>query len=196
MITPAMVKKLREKTGAGMMDCKNALGEANGDIEKATEILRKKGLMDVAKRAGRITKQGIIEAYIHSNRKMGVLIEMDCETDFVARTDEFRALAHNLAMQVAATNPLYISRENIEEEVLQKEREIYKEQLKNSNKPEKVIEKIIEGKMEKFYQDMVLLEGQYIKDENKKVKDIVASVASKLGENIVVKRFVRFAIGE
>ncbi len=195
-ITAEMVKKLRDMTGAGMMDCKKALEEANGDFEKAVEILRKKGAAKAAKKAGRATREGIITSYIHFNGRIGVLLELNCETDFVARTDEFKELAYNLAKQVAAMNPKWVSREDVPQEVIEKEKEIYREQLKDSGKPEHVVEKIIEGKLEKFFEENCLLEQEYIFEEGKKVKDIINEAIGKIGENIRVSRFVRMEVGE
>ena len=195
-ITAEMVKKLRDMTGAGMMDCKKALEEANGDFEKAVEILRKKGAAKAAKKAGRATREGIITSYIHFNGRIGVLLELNCETDFVARTDEFKELAYNLAKQVAAMNPKWVSREDVPQEVIEKEKEIYREQLKDSGKPEHVVEKIVEGKLEKFFEENCLLEQEYIFEEGKKVKDIINEAIGKIGENIRVSRFVRMEVGE
>ncbi len=194
-ITAQMVKKLRDMTGAGMMDCKKALQEADGDFDKAIEILRKKGAAKAAKKAGRATGEGIITSYVHFNGRIGVLLELNCETDFVARTDEFKELAYNLAKQVAAMSPRWVSREDVPQEVIEKEKEIYREQLKNSGKPENVVEKIIEGKLEKFFQENCLLEQDYIFDDKKKVKDIITEAIGKIGENIRVSRFVRLEVG-
>lgn len=195
-ITAQMVKELRERTGAGMMDCKRALSEANGDMEKATEILRKKGLAQVAKRAGRVAAEGLVESYIHFGGRLGVLVEINCETDFVARTDEFKALAKDIAMQIAAANPQYVRREEVDQARLEKERAIYREQALAEGKPEKVIDKIVEGRLEKFYKEVCLMEQPFIKDNEKTVADVVNAAAAKLGENIVVRRFVRFEVGE
>ncbi len=194
-ITAEMVKQLREKTGAGMMDCKKALSESAGDFEKAIEILRKKGLAAAEKKAGRQTSEGLIGSYIHMD-KIGVLVEVNCETDFVARTDDFRQFVKDIAMHIAAANPTYLDRESVPQEVIQKEKEIYREQIKN--KPEHVIERIVEGKLEKFYAEHCLLEQVFIKDpeQKKKVKDILTEMIAKLGENIRIKRFVRFQLGE
>ncbi len=195
-VTMEMVRKLRDMTGAGVMDCKKALEEAEGDFDKAVEILRKKGAAKAAKKAGRATTEGIITSYVHFNGKIGVLLELNCETDFVARTDEFKELAYNLAKQVAAMSPRWVSRENVPEEVIEKEKEIYREQLKDSGKPENVIEKIIEGKLNKFFEEYCLLEQDYIFEEGKKVQDIVTEAIAKIGENIKVSRFVRMEVGE
>ncbi len=178
-----------------MMDCKKALQEADGDFDKAIEILRKKGAAKAAKKAGRATGEGIITSYVHFNGRIGVLLELNCETDFVARTDEFKELAYNLAKQVAAMSPRWVSREDVPGEVIEKEKEIYREQLKNSGKPENVVEKIIEGKLEKFFQENCLLEQDYIFDDKKKVKDVITEAIGKIGENIRVSRFVRMEVG-
>ncbi len=196
-VTIEQIKELREATGAGMMDCKRALEEANGDIERARELLRQKGLADAQKRAGRATREGLIGSYVHSNGKVGVLVELCCETDFVARTDEFAELAHELALQVASMRPEFVSPEDIPEERLEAERRIFEEMTRSEGKPENVIPKIVEGRLRKLFSQICLLEQPYIKDEKgkKKVKDLIAEVASKLGENIVVRRFVRFQLG-
>lgn len=195
-ITIEMIKELRERTGAGVMEAKKALEEANGDMEKAVTILREKGVIKAAKKAGRIAKEGIIEAYIHTGDKLGVLVEVNCETDFVARTDEFRKLAKDIALQIAGMNPQYVSKEDVPPEVIEKEKEIYRTQLRNEGKPEHVIEKIIEGKLEKFYEEVCLLEQPFVKNPEIKVKDLITEAISKLGENIVVRRFARFVVGE
>ena len=195
-ISMDMVKKLRQMTGAGVMDCKKALEEAEGDFDKAVEILRKKGAAKAAKKAGRATSEGIITSYVHFNGRIGVLLELNCETDFVARTDEFKELAYNLAKQVAAMNPRWVSRESVPQEVIEKEKEIYREQLKGSGKPEHIVEKIVEGKLEKFFQENCLLEQDYIFEDGKKVKDIITEAVAKIGENIQVSRFVRMEVGE
>lgn len=195
-ITAATVKELREKTGAGMMDCKRALEEAKGDLEKAVEVLRKKGLAAVAKRAGRETSEGVIASYIHPGERLGVLVEVNCETDFVARTPDFRAFVKEICMQVAAANPLVMKREDLPDEDVNREKEIYRDQARSQDKPEKIIEKIVQGKMEKYYQEVCLLDQQYIKDADKRVSDLLDEVKVKLGENIVLKRFARFRLGE
>lgn len=194
-ITAAMVKKLRDMTGAGIMECKTALSEAEGDIEKAVEILRKRGTAIAKKKAGRTTPEGVVVSYVHFNNKIGVLLELGCETDFVARTDDFRALAYEIAKHVAAMSPQYITREDVPEEVISKEREIYLEQMKDSNKPEHIVEKIVEGKLEKFYQNTCLYEQKYIFDEAKTVKDLIEDFVSKVRENVRVTRFVRMEVG-
>ncbi len=195
-ITAQMVKELREKTGVGMMACKEALQATNGNMEKAIEYLRKKGMAAAEKKAGRGTKEGVIEAYIHSNKKIGVMIEVGCETDFVAKNEDFQKFVRNLAMQIASANPKWIDRESVPQEVIEKEKEIYKDQLKEAKKPENVIDKIIEGKLNKFFQENCLLEQEYIRDDSKKVREYISDMVLKLGENIQVKRFVRFEIGE
>ncbi len=194
-ITAEMVKNLREKTGAGMMDCKKALTEADGDFDKAVELLRKKGLAAAEKKAGRQASEGVIASYIHMD-KIGVLLEVNCETDFVARTDDFKQFVKDVAMHIAAASPRYLKREDIPEEILNKEKEIYKEQIKN--KPEHVIEKIIEGKLEKFYSEVCLLDQVFVKDPEgkKKIKDLLTEMIAKLGENIIIRRFVRYQLGE
>jgi elongation factor Ts len=195
-ISLELIKQLRERTAAGFSDCKKALEEAGGDIEKAIDILRKKGLAIAAKRAGKEAKEGIVEAYIHANKKIGVLVEINCETDFVARTDEFREFAHNVAMQIAATNPISITREEVPTEVLEREKRIYEEQLREAGKPENVIPKILEGKLEKFYKENVLLEQPFIKNPELTIQDLLNELMSKTGEKIVIRRFARFQVGE
>lgn len=190
------VKKLREATGAGVLDCKNALQEAEGDFEKAVEILRKKGAATAVKKASRTTNEGLIFSYVHFTGQIGVLLELNCETDFVARTDEFKELGNNLAMQVAAMAPKYVSIEDVPEEVIEKEKEIYREQLKDSGKPDHVVEKIIEGRLQKFFEDSCLMEQKYIMDDSKRVKDVITEAIAKIGENIKVSRFVRLKVGE
>jgi elongation factor Ts len=195
-ITAAIVKELREKTGAGMMDCKRALEEAKGNLEKAVEVLRKKGLAAVAKRAGRETSEGVVASYIHPGERLGVLVEVNCETDFVARTPDFRAFVKEICMQVAAANPLVMKREDLPDEDVEREKEIYRDQARSQDKPEKIIEKIVQGKMEKYYQEVCLLDQQYIKDADKRVSDLLDEAKVKLGENIILKRFARFRLGE
>ncbi len=193
-----LVKDLRELTGAGVVDCKAALDASQGDIQKAVEFLRKKGLADVAKRVHREAREGLVTAYIHTGGKIGVLVEVDCETDFVARTDGFRELVKDLAMQVAAANPTYVSREDVPGEVVEKEREIYRQQLADQKKPPHVLDKIVEGKLEKFYSEQCLLEQLFIKDPSGKtrVKDLVSQLSAQVGERVVVRRFTRFQVGE
>ena len=195
MIPASAVKKLREKTGAGMMDCKKALTEAGGDIDKAIELLREKGLAAAAKRADRAA-EGIVDSYIHLGGRIGVLVEVNCETDFVARTEEFRAFVRDIAMQVAAANPQYLRREDVPEEVLQKEREILAAQARNEGKPEHVIEKIVAGRIEKFFQENCLLEQQFIKDTDITVGELLKEIIAKTGENISIRRFTRYEMGE
>lgn len=194
-ISAELVKNLREKTGAGMMECKKALTESSGDFEKAVDVLRQKGLASAVKKAGRTASEGLIESYIHMG-KLGTMIEVNCETDFVARTDDFRELARDIAMHIAAANPLYLTREDVPQEVLEREKEIYKAQV--AGKPAQVIEKIIEGKLEKFFTDTCLVDQIFIKDpdQKKKVKDLVTEKIAKLGENIIIRRFARFQLGE
>ncbi|MCI0513468.1 translation elongation factor Ts [candidate division KSB1 bacterium] len=194
-ITANLVKELREKTGAGMMDCKKALQETGGDTEKAIEWLRKKGIAKAEKRAGRATKEGLITAYIHPGSRLGVLVEVNCETDFVAKTDEFAEFAKNIAMQVAAANPGYVVREEVPQALLDKEIEVYKTQAMNQNKPANVAEKIALGKLDKFYQEVCLTDQVYIKDPNKTIHDLLAELIAKTGENIVIRRFTRFQLG-
>jgi elongation factor Ts len=195
MSDTSIILKLRETTGAGMMDCKKALDEAGDDLEKAIDILRKKGAIKAAKKQSeRQTKEGIVHAYVHSNNKVGVLLELLCETDFVARNEEFRNLAHDLAMQIAATNPLYVKPEDVPAEVVEKEKSIYLEELSGQEKPPAVAEKIIAGKLEKYYEDVCLLNQPFIKDEDITIKDLINQKIAKIGEKIEVGRFVRFAI--
>jgi len=192
------VKELREKTGAGMMDCKRALTEAGGDFEKAVDLLRKKGLAAASKKAGRTASEGVVGSYIHMGGKIGVLVEINCETDFVARTDDFQNLVKDVAMQIAATAPLAVSREDLPQDQIEREKEIHREQLRAQNKPEEMIEKILTGKMEKYFTEVCLLDQVFVKDPEgkKKIRDLVTEYISKLGENIVVRRFARFQLGE
>ena len=190
------VKSLRERTGAGMMDCKKALMETDGDLEKAIDHLRKTGVAKAEKKGQRTTKEGLVFSYIHHGGKLGVLLELNCETDFVAKTEGFNDLAHNLAMQIAATNPSSISRDDMDSSVLEREKNIFTDQAKESGKPDNIIEKMVEGRVEKFYAESCLLEQQYIKDSERKVSDLLTEAVSTLGENIVINRFVRYAIGE
>jgi elongation factor Ts len=196
--TPQQVKELRDRTGAGVMDCKEALQAANGDLEAALEFLRKKGLAQAGKRAHREAREGAIGTYIHHGAKLGVLIEVNCESDFVARTDAFQDLVKDLGMQVAAANPSYVAREDVPHAIIEKEREIYRGQMADQKKPPQVIDKIIEGKLEKFFTEQCLLEQQFIKDASGKttVRELVDGVNAKTGERIVVKRFARFQVGE
>lgn len=195
-ITAKLVKELREKTGAGMMDCKKALVETKGDIENAVDYLRKKGLSAADKKAHRATHEGCIGSYIHSNNKVGVMVEVNCETDFVARNELFQELVHNIAMQVAATSPNWLKPEDVPDEILEKEKEIFREQMKDSGKPDHIIDKIVEGKLNKFYKETCLLEQEYIKDSEMVIKGYVSSVIAIIGENIQVRRFIRYQLGE
>ncbi len=195
-ITAQAVKELRDKTGAGMMDCKNALKESDGDIEQAVEILRKRGIAKAEKKAAREVKDGLVHSYIHPGGKLGVLVEVNCETDFVANTDDFKDFVHNLSMHIAASNPVSITREEMPAELVEREMRIYTEQAKESGKPEHILEKIATGKLDKFYSENVLLEQAYIRDPEKTVKDYLTEVIAKLGENVSIRRFVRFQIGE
>ncbi len=194
-ISADKVKTLRERTGVGIMDCKSALTETDGDIDKAVDLLRKKGVASAEKRAGRDTNQGLVEAYIHAGSQLGVLVEINCETDFVAKTDDFKNFARDIAMQIAATGPQAVSREDFSQEDIDKELDIYKTQAKNEGKPENIIERFVQGKLEKFYQENVLMEQSYIKDPNKNIKELLTEVISKTGENINVRRFVRYQLG-
>lgn len=195
-VSAADVKKLREITGAGIMDCKQALAETNGEIEKAIENLRKKGIAKAEKKATRETKDGIIDCYIHPGSRLGVMVEVNCETDFVAKTDDFRKFVRDIAMQVAASNPLVVKREDLAPEIIEREMNIYKSQVINQKKPEHVAEKIAQGKMEKFYQEVCLMEQSFIKDPNKTITELTKELIGKLGENIVIRRFARFQLGE
>lgn len=195
-ITATMVKELREKSGAGMMDCKKALQETNGDLEKSIELLRKKGIAAAEKRADRAANEGRIESYIHPGSKLGVIVEINCETDFVAKTDDFKKFAHDLAMHVAASAPRFIKREDVDQKSIDKEMEIYKDQAKSQGKPEAIIEKIAAGKMDKFYSEVCLMEQPYVKDPNISIKDLLTETIAKLGENITINKFSRLKIGE
>ena len=195
-ISSDVVKKLRDKTGAGMMDCKRALAETKGDIEQAIEFLRKKGAAVAAKRADKETNQGVVEAYIHAGGRIGAMVELNCETDFVAKTDGFKQLAHDIAMQITAMTPSYVSREQIPQSVIDKELEIYKVQAQNEGKPAEVAEKISKGRLDKFYQEVVLMEQSFIKDSGKTIKDIIDDEVAKVGEKITIRRFLRYHLGE
>ena len=195
-ITAAMVKKLRDLTGAGMMECKAALTEANGNIEEATTILRKRGLAQATKKAGRSTNEGLIGSYIHMGGKIGVLVEVNCESDFVARTDDFQNLAREIAMHVAAASPTYVRRDEVPADVLERERSIYRSQMEGQNKPEQVIEKIVEGKLNSFYEQVCLLDQPSIRDPKLTIGQVVQAAIAKMGENITIPRFVRFKLGE
>ncbi|PIE56407.1 MAG: elongation factor Ts [Desulfobulbus propionicus] len=194
-ITSQMVKELREKTNAGMMDCKKALGETGGDMEKAVDLLRQKGLAVAAKRADRATSEGVVECYIHGGGKLGVMVEIGCETDFVGKNDEFRTFARDVAMHVAAVNPVAVSREEMPAEMIAREREIYVAQAKESGKPENIIDKIVSGKIEKYVSEACLLEQKYVKNPDLTVQDLLNELIAKMGENIAIKRFARFQIG-
>jgi elongation factor Ts len=194
-ISTETIRELREKTGVGIMDCKNALKECEGNIEKAIEYLRKKGIATAQKRGGRATSQGQVQSYIHAGGKIGVLIEVNCETDFTGKTEDFTQFAKDIAMQIAATNPIAIDREGIPEKILEKEREIYMTQAKESGKPEKVLDKIVEGKLTKFYADACLLEQAFVKNADITVQDLLNDLIAKTGENIVIRRFARFQLG-
>jgi len=195
-ISLELVKDLRQRTGAGIVDCKTALQQAGGNIEAAIEYLRKKGLATAAKKAGRIAADGLVASYIHAGGKMGVLVEINCETDFVAKTEDFQSFVKNMAMHIAAANPQFIKREDVPQEVLDKEREIYRTQALDSGKPAKVIDKIVEGKLERFYSEVCLLEQTYIKDSDLSVKEVLNGMIGKIGENIAIRRFARFQLGE
>ena len=190
-----MVKELREKTGAGIMDCKEALAECQGDMEKAIDFLRKKGLATAAKRAGRATSEGTIQSYIHMGGKIGVMVEVNCETDFVAKTDDFVEFAKNLAMHIAATNPVGIGSEDVPAAIIDREKAIYRDQALEMGKPEKMVDKIVEGKLNKFFKDSCLMNQQYVKDPDKTIADYLNEVIAKTGEKITVKRFARFQVG-
>lgn len=194
-ISAAMVKELREKSGAGIMDCKAALGECDGDIEKAIDFLRKKGIATAAKRAGRATSEGTVQAYIHMGGKIGVMVEVNCETDFVAKTDDFNEFAKNLAMHIAATNPVAIVPEDVPGEVIDREREIYRAQVLEMGKPEQMAEKIAEGKLNKFFKESCLMNQPYVKEPDKTIADYLNEVIARTGEKITIKRFARFQIG-
>ena len=194
-ITSQMVKDLRDKTAAGMMDCKKALAETNGDMEKAIDLLRQKGLAVAAKRAGRATSEGVVETYIHAGAKLGVMVELGCETDFVAKTDAFREFARDIAMHIAASAPVSITRESVPEEVIAREKEIYVQQALESGKPAAIVEKMVVGKLDKFLADICLLEQKYDKNPDLSIQDILNELVGKMGENISIKRFARFQVG-
>ena len=195
-IDASVVKELRDKTGAGMMDCKKALVETSGNIDKAVDYLRKSGIAKAEKKGDRTAKEGLVFSYIHHGGRLGVLVELNCENDFVAKTDGFSDLAHNIAMQIAATSPLSVSREDIDQKLLDKEKEIFTDQAKESGKPKEIIGKIVEGRVEKFYAESCLIEQQFIKDPDRKIGDLITDAVSTLGENIVINRFARFSVGE
>lgn len=196
MITAGMVKELRERTGAGMMDCKKALTETNGDMDKAIDYLREKGLAAAAKKAGRVAAEGLVESYIHGGGRIGVLVEVNCETDFVAKTEGFKALAKDIAMQIAAANPAYVSREEVPAEILEHEREVLRAQALNEGKPAQIVEKMIVGRIEKYYKEVCLLEQVFIKDTDKTITQLINESIAKIGENIAVRRFTRYQLGE
>ena len=195
-IDAKLVKTLRDKTGAGMMDCKKALVKSNGDLDKAVDHLRKSGVAKAEKKGTRETKEGLIYSYIHAGGRLGVLVELNCETDFVAKTDGVTELAHNLAMQIAATNPVALDRDSIDKATIARERDIFTEQAKSQGKPDNIIERMVEGRINKFYQESCLMDQTYIKDPDKKVRDLITEIVSTLGENISINRYIRFAIGE
>lgn len=194
-ISASLVKELRERSGAGMLDCKNTLVETNGDIEKAIDLLREKGLASAAKKSGRIASEGLVDSYIHGGR-IGVLVEVNSETDFVAKTDDFKDFVRDVAMQVAASNPKYVSRDEVDEEEVQREREVLIQQAKNEGKPDHIAEKMVEGRMEKFYEQICLLDQAFIKDPDKKMLDVLNEKISTIGENLKIRRFARFEVGE
>jgi elongation factor Ts len=194
--TAAQVKELRDKTGAGMMDCKAALEESGGDVDKAVDLLRKKGLAQAAKRAGRVAKDGMVGHYIHMGGKVGVLVEVNCETDFVARTPDFQTLAKEIAMHIAEANPLVVKREDLPAESLEKEKEIYRAQFAGQNKPANVIDKIVEGKLESYYSQVCLMDQPSVRDPNVTIKQMIAAATAKTGENVTISRFVRYKLGE
>ena len=194
-ITAQMVKDLREKTNAGMMDCKKALGETEGDMEKAVNLLRQKGLAVAAKRADRATSEGVVECYIHGGGKLGVMVEVGCETDFVAKTDGFKEFARDIAMHIAAVNPVSVSRDDVPAELVEREKEIYTAQALESGKPENIVEKIVTGKIEKYLSEICLMEQKYVKDPDLSIQDLLNELVAKMGENISIKRFARFQIG-
>jgi elongation factor Ts len=194
-IDAKMIKELRDRTNAGIMDCKEALQEADGDMEKAVDLLRKKGVATALKRAGRDTSEGVINSYIHAGGKIGVLVEVNCETDFVAKTDEFKEFVKNIAMHIAATKPLGIEREDVDQDLIEREQKIYRDQALDMGKPENIVDKIVQGKMEKFFKETCLLEQQYVKDPDITIKDLIHEMVGKTGESISVRRFARFQLG-
>ena len=195
-ITAALVKELRERTGAGMMDCKKALSATDGDLEKAIDFLREKGLAAAAKKAGRVAAEGLVEAYIHGGGRIGVLVEVNCETDFVAKTDAFKELVKDIAMQIAATNPSYLKREEVPTAELEHEQAVLAEQARNEGKPEKIIEKMVAGRIEKYYKEVCLMEQPFVKDPDKTISDLITESIAKIGENISIRRFTRYQLGE
>ena len=195
-VTSAMVKDLRERTGAGMMDCKKALVESNGDMDKAIAYLREKGLAAAAKKAGRIAAEGMVESYVHMGGKIGVLVEVNCETDFVAKTEQFKTFCHDVAMHIAAANPLFVTKEEVPTEALDKEKEIFRAQALNEGKPEKIVDRMVEGRVEKYYKEVCLLEQPFVKDPDKTIKDLVSDATVAIGEKISIRRFTRYERGE
>ena len=195
-ITAALVKELRERTGAGMMDCKKALSATDGDLEKAIDFLREKGLAAAAKKAGRVAAEGLVEAYIHGGGRIGVLVEVNCETDFVAKTDAFKELVKDIAMHIAATNPAYLKREEVPTAELEHEQAVLAEQARNEGKPEKIIEKMVAGRIEKYYKEVCLMEQPFVKDPDKTISDLITESIAKIGENISIRRFTRYQLGE
>ncbi len=195
-ITAALVKELRERTGAGMMDCKKALSATDGDLEKAIDFLREKGLAAAAKKAGRVVAEGLVEAYIHGGGRIGVLVEVNCETDFVAKTDAFKELVKDIAMHIAATNPSYLKREEVPTAELEHEQAVLAEQARNEGKPEKIIEKMVAGRIEKYYKEVCLMEQPFVKDPDKTISDLITESIAKIGENISIRRFTRYQLGE
>ncbi|EJY55618.1 translation elongation factor Ts [Alicyclobacillus hesperidum URH17-3-68] len=195
-ITAAMVKELREKTGAGMMDCKKALTEADGNMERAMEVLRERGLASAAKKAGRVAAEGLVESYIHGGGRIGVLVEVNCETDFVAKNDDFRTFVKDIAMHIAAANPLYVRREEVPAEVVQKEREILRAQTLNEGRPENIVDKIVDGRIDKFFKENCLMEQMFVKDPDKSIETLLKEKIATIGENISIRRFARFVVGE
>ena len=195
-ISASDVKRLRDQTGAGMMECKKALQESGGDFDRAQEILRERGLAGVEKRKGRVAGDGVVDSYIHGEGRLGVLVEVNCETDFVARTQEFRELAREVAMQVAAQSPRWVSRDEVPDDVVESERKVYAERARQLGKPENVLDKIVDGMLQAFYKETVLLDQPYIRDDSKRIDDLVKDVATKVGENVVIRRFVRYQLGE
>lgn len=195
-ITAALVKELRERTGAGMMDCKKALSATDGDLEKAIDFLREKGLAAAAKKAGRVAAEGLVEAYIHGGGRIGVLVEVNCETDFVAKTDAFKELVKDIAMHIAATNPSYLKREEVPTAELEHEQAVLAEQARNEGKPQKIIEKMVAGRIEKYYKEVCLMEQPFVKDPDKTISDLITESIAKIGENISIRRFTRYQLGE
>lgn len=195
-VSAAQVKELRERTGAGMMDCKKALAQCEGNMDKAIDFLREKGLAAAAKKEGRVAAEGTVEAYIHGGGRIGVLVEVNCETDFVARGEEFRLLVRDVAMHIAAANPQYLVKEEVQAEVLQHERDVLKAQALNEGKPEKIVEKMVEGRIEKYYKEVCLMEQAFVKDPDKSIRDLILEKTAKIGERIVIRRFTRFELGE